>query len=221
MPFCVCAVAEQKADPRATRFEAVKKKCTHSRSASCWYYPYSVRAPMPKLPTLQICTNSKSVMFASCFKALSASVFEREHLLCLLPANTHEAFGGVPIKTVSACTGPHTHTHTHQMLIWCVCDMANDSSIAAIWGHMLHLTVEGYRGHKPCQHGDKLWSAWTEEGFIILVDKNSLRDLTRQPNRNKETDWFFSSFGCRKLRSFRPQRALHWGRESLIEVLSI
>ena len=59
-----------------------------------------------------------------------------------------EGGGVLIIQTVSFCTHTrtHTHTHTHQMLTWCVCDVANGSSVVAVWGHMLSLITTEQSG---------------------------------------------------------------------------
>lgn len=76
-------------------------------------------------------------MFTSCFGVCMCEVYV-SILYILFPTSALGALG-VLIMTVSSCTDTHGRARTHQMLQWCVCDAANDSSRAAVWGHMLSL----------------------------------------------------------------------------------
>lgn len=76
-------------------------------------------------------------MFTSCFGVCMCEVYV-SILYILFPTSALGALG-VLIMTVSSCTDTHGRARTHQMLRWCVCDAANDSSRAAVWGHMLSL----------------------------------------------------------------------------------
>lgn len=41
-------------------------------------------------------------------------------------------FGGATNNVDCQLSCAHIHLHTHQMLVWCVCDVANGSGVAAI-----------------------------------------------------------------------------------------
>ena len=84
-------------------------------------------------------------MFTSCFKALYVSVcvyvwvFSMWCLLYSSPALLGLWGGTNNVDCQLLHTHNHAHTHTHQLLIWCVCDVANGSGVVAVWGHMLSL----------------------------------------------------------------------------------
>lgn len=74
-------------------------------------------------------------MFTSCFKALYIFVCVCEYSLCdaySIPHQRSWGFGGDTNNVDCQLLHTHTHAHTHQMRIWCVCDVANDSSVAAV-----------------------------------------------------------------------------------------
>lgn len=95
--------------------------------------------PLPLSPMMWSVANNAAVMFTSHFKALyiSVSVSILYVMLSLFPIG---AFGLWRQANNAGCQ------RTQQMCIWGVCDVANDSSIATVWGHMLSLITTEHSG---------------------------------------------------------------------------